>query len=204
MKKKKNIMEMTKSCVVNDHIHDTDMFYSTPKSLWYGDEHWSNKTKITKYLQKQKQDKKHTVKNHTNIKNTFKTLFTSCTSEHIYCVSGDSKVWLSNKKRDKHWAIFTRYFLVMQNVVDMSFCVVQKVSSKPEKCIHAKTTENWYLTRIHMICINIKNCDMIRDFKNNNIKYMHDIFSSTRITNWKHEKQKATFTSCSFIDKIKV
>ena len=36
-------MEMRKSCVVNHHTYDTKMFGPTPKSRWYGDEHFNDK-----------------------------------------------------------------------------------------------------------------------------------------------------------------
>ena len=94
---------MMKSCVINHHIYHIKMFCSTPKSWWYGHEHRSNKQKSQKKFKNKNNLKKHTVKKHTNIKNTFQKI--------------NHNVIPSNKKHDKHWVIFTRYFLGMQNIV---------------------------------------------------------------------------------------
>ena len=134
-------------------------------------------------MQKEKQVKKTYSQKPHKYQNTFQKLITSCTSKSIYYVIGDFRIWPrdpSNKKHDKHWVIFTRYVLVMQNIVHMSFMYHTKSIIKTN--IHAKNTENLCIKKSHghMICINIKNCGMIRDSKRMNIskyiKYLHDIF----------------------------
>ena len=92
--KKKNIMEMIKSCVSNYHIYHAyqDILLNTKITvIWRCTR--KQQTKFTKYIQKQKRVKKHVVKHRTNYqKYTSKKLITSCTSKKFHCVTVDSKV----------------------------------------------------------------------------------------------------------------
>ena len=76
-------MEMIKSCVSSPHIYHTKMFFSTPKSRWYGDEHGNNKQKSQSKFKNKNKLQKHTVKTTQILKIHFKTLITD--RKHLLC-----------------------------------------------------------------------------------------------------------------------
>ena len=98
--KKKNILEMIKSFVSNHHIYHIKIFCSTPKWRWYGNEHRGNKLKSQNKFKNKNKVKKHTIKNHTNIRNTFQKII------HKYVAWARTfTVWLviSNNSKYASW-----------------------------------------------------------------------------------------------------
>ena len=69
-------------------------------------------------------------------------------------ISEDDYVIPSNQKHDKHWVIFTRYFLMMQNIVDMSFMHHTKSIIKIMKMSSCQNNRKFLHQKSHgnMIC----------------------------------------------------
>ena len=63
-------------------------------------------------------------------------------------------LWFQNKKHDEHWVIFSRYFLVMQNVVSMILMHHTKTIIKTMKCLYVKTIEI-YASKSYMYTYNL-------------------------------------------------
>ena len=134
-----------KSCVSNRDIYHTKMFCPTPKSQWHGDEHGSNKQKSQSHFKNKKHLKNiqpttpPILKRHSKNQSAIARAKTFSVRQVIS--KYDNVIW-SNKKHDTHWVIFTRYFLVMQNIVDMSSMYHTKSIIKTRKMPSCQTTAN--------------------------------------------------------------
>ena len=111
-------------------------------------------TKITKSIQKQKQAKKtysrkphkyqtYMSKNYSRVARTNAFTVWLVISKHDYLIP-------SNKKHNKHWVIFTRYFLVMHNIVDMSFMYHAKSIIKTKKMPSCQNNRNFIHHKSHI------------------------------------------------------
>ena len=100
----------------------------------------------------------------------------------------------SNKKLDKLWVIHKVLFGDAEYRGHYFYVSYEKHHQNHEK-------QKIYISKSHMYIYDLHQHQktLLYDSwfqKNDYVKYLHDIFTKcTKITNWKHEKHKVTFTS---------
>ena len=104
----------------------------------------------------------------------------------------------SNKKHSKHWVIFTWYFLVMKNIVDMIFMYHTKSMIKTMKMLSCQNNRNFIHQKVQ--CIWFASTSKMAVWFVISKEWLYQIFKVPKSPTGRM-KHKGTFTSCFLVIK---
>ena len=145
---------MIKSCISNYHIYHIKIFCLTPKSRWYGDEHGSNNQKSQNTFKNKNKLKKLTVKNHTNIKNTFQKINHEYLHERKHVLRDwwfqSTISWYNQTKSMTNVESYSQEIFWWCKILWTWVYVSYKKHHQNHENLHVKTTGNLYIKKSHI------------------------------------------------------